>query len=38
LIRLINVKNDLKNDSGRYKNKNYWMLIYIGRMIGAFIA
>ena len=38
LIGLINVKNDLKNDSSRYKNKNYWMLIHIGRMIGAFIA
>ena len=38
LIGLINVKNDFKNYSGRYKNKNYWMLIHIGRMIGAYIA
>jgi len=38
LIGLCNVRNDFKNHAGRSKNKKYWMLVHIGRMMGGYTA
>jgi len=38
LICLSNVRNDFKNYTGRYKNKKYWVLVHIGRMMSDYTA
>ena len=38
LIGLSNLKNVFKNYTGHSKNKKYWMLVHIGRMIGGYTA
>jgi hypothetical protein len=38
IISLLMVKQDITIYSGNIKNTNYWLLIHIGRMIGAYIA
>ena len=38
LISLLMTRTDIKTYSGKIKIKNYWLLIHIQRMIGAYIA
>lgn len=38
IISLLMVKQDIAIYRGNIKNTNYWLLIHIGRMVGAYIA
>ena len=38
LISILMAKSDIKTYRGKIKFKNYWLLIHIQRMIGAYIA
>ncbi len=35
---LANVYSDVKNYQGKITNKNYWLVLHIGRMVGGYIA